>query len=194
MAARSVGEHAGRAGLAVDPVGVDDARVDRGALDDASLPGRGCRAETSPSQVSPRSRAARGRHDHVSGSMPSFRCSTVAQPVGGVRSSSTSRASCRAVRRSRSARSSSSRSSSRRCSITSGTPPARKTLDRRVADRSVRQGVDESRHSAVDAPSSRRRSAASSPRCGRRPGCAAAGSSTRRTRRARSSRSSLRQA
>ena len=138
--------------------------------------------------VSPRSRACVGRHDHVVGIDAVALAQQLAQPARGARSSPTSRAPRPAARRSRSGSPGRAARARRRCSITSGTPPARKTRTVGWSDRPVGQHVDQPRHAAVDRDPVLDRRAAAARRRGRWPGCAAAGSSSRRTPRGRPSR------
>ena len=67
------GEDAGRAGLAVDAVGIDDAGVDGGALDDRAFGGEIAAGEVTV-EVDPLRRAASGDMMTSSGSMPSCIC------------------------------------------------------------------------------------------------------------------------
>ena len=130
-----------------------------------------------------------GAHDHVVGIDAVGARAAARAPRGAGRSPPTSRAPRPASRRSRSARRRCSRPMRRRCSITSGTPPARNTctvgwLRGPLGSASTSRGVAR----LMRVQSSTRRARAAPPRA-RSPGCAAAGSSSRRTPRAPASRS-----
>ena len=137
--------------------------------------------------VSPRRRASAGGMITSSGSTPSRSLQQLAHdrarrldclPPVEDSPRATGRVTVRASR--------SSKPSSRKCSITSGTPPARKNSHGRMIRRAVRQDIDESRHLAIDVVQSSTVGRRSPPRT-QSPECAAAGSSNHRTPRARPS-------
>ena len=169
----------------IDAVCAHDGRVDRRALDHRAVRRQVAVRQAHRRRASPRADAAVGRHDHVVGVDAVERAQALAEALRGARMLPRRRAVRPASCRQPSGRDVSSSPARRRCSITSGTPPARNTCTVGMVARPVRQRVDEPRHAAADfRPVARGRPRKPAPR-GRSPARAAAGWSIRRTRRGR---------